>query len=316
MTCERLNGTLAERSGLSSKGDVHKSEVSSKVNVQRLSLEEQVGANRSNNRENTESASADGKSPELPIEVHLWDELWQYYQEHATGSPLNLADHIVGALGAFRDDVGHSELWQATAFPLWGFLRIVKAHPDIHDATAKQAVEVIEKSIARWVKGKAPTAKRAATAWMDYFDLAREDAVTEIAATWSKIKRPYGASALDEAIARARVQPIGFSDGGMLTMDSPGYRNFLSVAGWLQVCVDAGATILLPLEKLSAELEVSTKTIARWRQFAMEDAFLILVEKHIPNRVATRFLFDISRVPMLRKAASAETIAMLGGDDE
>ena len=140
--------------------------------------------------------------------------------------------------------------------------------------------------------------------WYDLQDLYESFAVY-----FKKVRYIPGREPLEQALEKADTWPL-HTDRGQ-RFPCPKYERFISLAGWLQVTV-GDMTIKLPVEKVGALLGADPKQVSRWRIMGKKDEYLTVVRPHKrpgpdgQSGEATAFRFDISRFPILCRAAGRE----------
>jgi hypothetical protein len=219
---------------------------------------------------------------------------------------LSLGEHVLAAYAEFQN--ADREVWMTGVFH---FVRGLKSHPSLEKLTAKAALAEVEKVFAGWMskRGSSGNIKaRATEAWESYFDIDRDTARAEFLTSWDKVRCVAGRGPWQEAWHLAQTRPVKWGDDHV-SMDSPVYHRFLSFSGWLQVSIGA-APFWLPVRDVGKLLGVTPMMVSKYRQIAVLDRWLREVEKPVyPSKKATRFVFDVSRVPMMRGAAHADVLA-------
>ncbi len=220
---------------------------------------------------------------------------------------VDVYEMALAALGWMQENEPNRPAWQTGVFD---FERFLKASPRFDGIDAKSALKTVEDVFDHWAKDhkfKGRKADRIAQIWLRFFDADADDAREEFIDAWERIRLVPGRTPLEQARRQALERPIEFRDG-MLTCDTEGYRDFLSLAGWLQVAVGS-AEILLPVEKIAVLLGCKHMSVSRYRRWAIKDGFLREVEAYqVKQRKATKFLFDVRRVPMLSDVAHADVL--------
>jgi hypothetical protein len=146
--------------------------------------------------------------------------------------------------------------------------------------------------------------------WQEYFAEATDDdeAFTLFVSTWGKVRYRADETPLTNAVAKAKAYPLGTLRSQKRRVAK--YDAFVSVAGWLQVSM-GDRPIMLPCRAVAEALKTTPKMISIWRQWAIEDEFLIVVKAHRFNpggkSDATQFRFDTSRWKILSKVAQSGT---------
>lgn len=223
------------------------------------------------------------------------------------GPALGLESYVLAAYGEFLDDAERPE-WQSGVFTV---LRVLQASPELQRLDAKRALAAAERVLAGWVTGDGPVALRAAAAWEEFFGITAEDARVEFLDGWGKVRCVLGHGPLERAWATAQARPVEFGPE-QLSVDTPGYRLFLGFAGWLQVATGP-APIWLPVRRVGGLLGVQGMTVSRYRSAGIRDGFLREVERaSFPSLRATRLVFSVDRVPVLKQAARPDVLAWVG----
>jgi hypothetical protein len=222
------------------------------------------------------------------------NNLVTFEQELKNGVPTSLTlEEYVRA--AYQYDQAHPLLnepgnWHS---PLFNFVRLVKGHPQFRMLEASEALERIECIMMTW------GCDRGVDVWKQYL-LVEEDADElrlDFLNCWGEVKFPVGYEPLKDALRKADVAPLKPPKAG-----GPGFQRFVSLAGWLQER-QGDQNIMLPLEKLSALLDVSTHTIHLYRKNAIAQGLLKEVRPYTPPCSgvgrATEFRFAADRYPEL-----------------
>jgi hypothetical protein len=189
--------------------------------------------------------------------------------------------------------------------PLFYFIRLVKAHPEMASASATEALDKVGRVLAAW-RHAVPEEDRYDD-WYPWLAVTEDDSEAEFLDTWDQVRYFPGWRPLAVAVELSRRRPVKPSPEHTRRY-TRGYAEFVSVAGWLQVAV-GNANILLPVKELSELLGgVAEMTVCRYRRWAVEDGFLREVRhsSHADKR-ATEFRFNVARVPMLAEAAARGT---------
>jgi hypothetical protein len=192
--------------------------------------------------------------------------------------------------------------WQSELFY---FIRLVKLHPDMARKTARQAMRAVERVMGRWQHAGKLIPGFTMTDWKYWLSVDQEDAQTEFLQAWDRVRVLPGHSPLENALERAEREPLELLPE-LQERRTDGYRDFVSIAGWLQVGV-GDRNILLPVEELAGPLRVKPMTISRWRTWAIEDGYLQAVKPYErPGKgkgKATEFRFDVRKWDCLLKLA-------------
>src|SRR5439155_1721787 len=113
--------------------------------------------------------------------------------------------------------------------------------------------------------------------WLEWFMTLKEDARVAFANVWEKARFTPGQGPLQQAFDAAREhrmllppevaerRPTGEPD----ERSESDYEFFVSLAGHLQV-IAGNQSIYLPCHSLAEMLKVSTRTVARYRAWAIE----------------------------------------------
>jgi hypothetical protein len=188
--------------------------------------------------------------------------------------------------------------------PLFGFVRLLKAHPQVTGATPQEAFRTVDLVVRSWAgaRDKDP--------WERWFLVGRDDAEAEFLGAWDKIRYLPGYSPLRCALEHARHTAFGLK-AEVAQKRPAGYPLFVSLAGWLQVGV-GDRPVLLPLEEVGELLNVLPSTVSRYRRWAVEDGYLKEVKPYEFRGKgkwgkATEFRFDVSRFKSLQERAQRGT---------
>lgn len=112
---------------------------------------------------------------------------------------------------------------------------------------------------------------------------------------WDTVDRLSCIPVLTWAAEMARRRPL--PSGARLKI----YREFISLAGHLQIAIGTDHPIFLPTRKVAEILGVrSNRTAAMMCKLAVKDGFLTLVEEGNAGR-APRYLFSVGRFPELQE---------------
>jgi hypothetical protein len=232
-------------------------------------------------------------------------EVFKAELEDGTPSTLSFADYLAHAAAEQWDHTEDRELEDGWESPLFYFVRLVKAHPDMAAKTAKQALRAVESVMRTW-RHAIPPQGRYLDDWAYWFETAeyhdyemsREVAHVEFLDVWDKVRVLPGHSPLDNALEQAKRKPLNLLPE-VRERRSDGYLDFVSVAGWLQVGV-GDRNILLPVEELAGPLGVTPMTISRYRTWAVKDGYLWEVKPYKrPDQgkggKATEYRFDVRK---------------------
>jgi hypothetical protein len=216
-----------------------------------------------------------------------WPEFWDWVR-------LAVEEH-----NRRRDDGSWPE-WQE----LFGFVRLVKAHPDMEGTNAGPAFRHVKKVVMRW-RHAIPEGE-CSCGWCHWLGVCAEDAEVAFLDTWEKIRYLPGQTPLQNAFRLAREYPLELRDED-LACRTEGYQWFIRVAGWLQF-VMADRPIMLPVELLGKALGVKPMTVSRYRKWAVADGYLKEIRPYEfrgkgKGGKATEFVFDVSRFPILEEKA-------------
>lgn len=209
--------------------------------------------------------------------------------------------------------------------PVFWFVWLLRGHDDLQAYLDKPAnvVRLVEGALSAWTKdaktkGRTPPhGFNSRDPWADWFGLTRADAVAEFYDVWGKIRFRPGHGPLEQAADAARRMRLQLAPDVVMRRpvqpgDEHGYEFFVNVAGHLQV-ITGNQAICLPCEKLGGIMGVTKRTIARYRQWAIEDGYLRQTKAHFrraPGKGdATEFRFDTSRWKCLSEKAQDGTNA-------
>lgn len=233
-----------------------------------------------------------------------------FHTELSAGIPSSLPFDSFVALaitecGAAKRE-GRFPGWQSSLFY---FMRLLKVHPSMEKIEPAKALKKVESTLVIWQHLIPPHLH--GDGWRHWFSVGHDDAVAEFYDAWDKIRYLPGFSPLDNAIELARRKPLTTHDENRKARP-PQYQLFISIAGWLQIGM-GNKNILLPVHDLAARMGVEPMTITRYRKWAKEDGFLFEKKAHKfrskgEGGRATEFRFDVSRWPILKSRASAETL--------
>ncbi len=186
--------------------------------------------------------------------------------------------------------------------PLWTITRAIRGYFSDTAINAEQAFDYLDKTV-----------KKSDSGW-DMFGLTEEEAYAEFVTSWDKVRYPPGYGPLQTAILYAKKSIL--VPDRCKHRSLKGYQAFVSIAGWLQVCM-GNRPIYLPCELIANELsrlgfnggKCHKTTVSYWRRMAITDGYLKEVKPHKFSSKgasrATEFRFDVSIFEVLRKAAES-----------
>ena len=192
---------------------------------------------------------------------------------------------------------------------LWEFVRMLRAHQELRGLKAREAHSAICNAVEQSCGGDEDP-------WFDYLKFSEEDEV-EFLTTWDKVKFPPGVDLLNEAVERAKLQPL--VPESCRTRRNGKYEEFISLAGHLQNLLGPQVNICLPCEKIAEILGVDKSMISRYRDLAKMDGY---IEEMVPyhwsssgNGKATEFQFHTDRFPVLQEPLPSADHDDCGGDE-
>jgi len=224
-------------------------------------------------------------------------------------------------LAAFKyhGEMSTGNAWRSELFHFVWFLR---GHPEftplLRDHMA--ALRKVETTLKGWTQAARSQRKPMPHGdtkdhWNNWFGVDTLNAQAEFADVWMKSRYLPGHSPLQQAVdANRRLRLILPDDvaamrplGEKSERSEGDYEFFIGIAGHLQLAV-GDQDIKLPCENLSKLMGVSKMTVSRYRRWAVDDKFMLLMKAHRynPRRGAgdaTEFRFDLERWPDLRKKA-------------
>jgi hypothetical protein len=221
--------------------------------------------------------------------------------EHVVPLDLAFAEYVARAADAHNGRAGDDPEWHS---PLFGIVRLLKAHPQVTGATPREAFREVDRVVRSWAGG------RGQDPWERWFLVGREDAEAEFLGAWDKVRYLPGYSPLRCALGHARIAPLRLKEE--VARERPaGYPLFVSLAGWLRVGM-GDRNILLPVEEVAELLHVRPVTVSRYRRWAKADGYLKEVRPHTfrgkgKGGAATEFRFNVAWFPCLRKRAQDGT---------
>jgi hypothetical protein len=131
------------------------------------------------------------------------------------------------------------------------------------------------------------------------------DIYVEFVSNWEYIRFRIGEEPLTKAQALAIENPLR-PPKCERDPRAAEYGVFISLAGWLQFLM-GDLPIMLPCEKVALLMGVGTTTVDRYRKWATQDGYLRVIAKHSWARHrATKFLFNVSRFPVLKERIEAD----------
>jgi hypothetical protein len=246
-----------------------------------------------------ESQRDSSKTPEGGLNNDPLAEARKLYKtqlQQGVESTLPVSDYLACASEDQRAFSRAQTRWQS---PLFLFVRLAKAHPALRKLATAKAFAAINRVVETW---RCRTGERG---WQ-YFDVGREDAQVEFLDAWDKVRYLPGRSPLQNALLLAKEKPLSLCKE-VAARRSPEYPRFISLAGWLQVCV-GDQPILLPVEDVGELLGITSMTVSRYRRMAVEDGLLKEIRPYEfcgkkKGGRATEFRFDVSLVPILEERA-------------
>jgi len=174
--------------------------------------------------------------------------------------------------------------------PLFGFMRQVKAHPELRDAKESAAFNLIDDVIQTW---RVPVGDRRrrdpGCHWWHWFGISSDGAEAEFIGAWDKIRHVPGDDPLASVWAAAQRTNTVLPDS--ITQPRPGgYKKFIAFAALLQSEMGE-RNILLPVERLARLMGLEPVTISRYRRWGVEDRFLLEISPAVRGSRATEFQF-------------------------
>lgn len=213
-----------------------------------------------------------------------------------------------------REEDSDQKVWRS---PWFHFTYFARAHHQLrpYHEHAPTALTMVERAMysalgclcgAEWTVA----AMRGLPDWEDQPE--PEDSRTEFLKLWPTMRYTAGEEPIDAAAIRATKTPLllrgNVREKRAIVPGRPsGYAAFVSLAGWLQVAMGP-KEILLPCKLVGQKMKLSPRTIATYRDWAIEDGYLAVAGKHefMPKqnrRLATRFRFNVSTFDSLSQLA-------------
>lgn len=210
--------------------------------------------------------------------------------------------------------------------PLFNFTWLLRGHPTMEQNLSKpnEALKIVEMFLRDWTrhsirKGTTPPhGIHDGDGWMEWFGIERDEARAEFVDVWEKSRYLPGSDPLKQARdanVRCRLtvcervaakRPIAADD----ETQGKDYQAFIGIAGHLQVAMGA-ANITLPCGKLGAVMGVSKMTISRYRRWAIDDGYIVVMRDHKfrsnGKGDATEFRFNVDRFSVLSNKSQATT---------
>jgi hypothetical protein len=227
----------------------------------------------------------------------------QYQKERQSGIASTLDVPAYLCLAANDQNQHNREPCRRWQSRLFLFVRLAKAHPQLHGLAAAAAFAAIDDVAQTWdhQKGECP--------WLRFLGIGRDDAAVEILDAWDKVRfQPPGCTPLQNALQMADERPLILRAEVMaVRFASVRYPRFVALAGWLQVCV-GDRPILLPVREVAKLFAVEPMTISRYRQWALKDGYLVEVQAHQwrgakKGGKATEFRFQVEGFDCLQEKA-------------
>ena len=124
---------------------------------------------------------------------------------------------------------------------------------------------------------------------------SEEDFMVQFANIWKKVRNLPGEDILGTALRYADETPLSLREEHEDDA-TPGYRRFISLAGWL--CVAAGSRrIKLPCREVGEILGVRPNTVSCYREQAVEHGYMVKSADHVyrpgGRGEATQFEFAV-----------------------
>jgi hypothetical protein len=169
-------------------------------------------------------------------------------------------EYLQAAIERNRKVYENETAWRT---PLWEFVRLMKAHPDLRwssEASALKRVEYRMVELGRnWTR--------------DFSVVSPEDARIEFLDTWPRVRFLPGYGIVDYALDWAQPEIVETDRTRRCPPLYKGYSQFLCFLIVLQEAVGE-KPILLPVHKLAPRLKVSAMSISRWIRWACQDRVL------------------------------------------
>ena len=212
-------------------------------------------------------------------------------------APMTISEVVDFAIAEHDEDClrGNSDPHEGSHTQVWAFTRAVRS---CYSAEADPAEVFFD--IQREIK------RRGGWEILDTY-LNDDDIYFEFVCNWDAVRYRIGQTPLGNAVAQALAHPLAPKRASRHLEFLAGYSLFVSTAGWLQVAM-GNRPILLPVEKLGAILGRAPMTITRYRQTAIRDGYLKIVQEHAHGQGrATEFFFDVTRFKVLEGKAQSGT---------
>jgi hypothetical protein len=201
---------------------------------------------------------------------------------HKIPLELPLSEYFTWA--AEQNDAAYQNGGEAYRSPMWEFVRLMAAHPDLKGCGAVDAFDRVSNLEVNQGERR--------LSWPELFPDS-DDPETEFLATWDKVRVPAGQDILIYAAGLARDKPIK-----LRRPISEKYSLFVSIAAHLQF-LRPGQYINLPVVRLADILKVDLRTVSYYTHRAITDGFLArLAKHHALSHQAAKYTFDCERFNM------------------
>jgi hypothetical protein len=176
---------------------------------------------------------------------------------------------------------------------MFTFARIAKAHNQLSDLGAWEAMAVIDGVMRTW-----DDLPEDSDPWEHYFQVDDGDAARiDFQSSWNAVRSLPGMDIMQNALRLSIEKPQKPPrDRGAL------YARFISLAGWLQTLMGYDR-IFLPSRKVGELLSCDPTTVSSMKKFGVEDGLLEVVSEHVYSSrgksKATEFRFSTELFPGL-----------------
>lgn len=204
-------------------------------------------------------------------------------------SEPDLAQKIVAAAKEQIKRWDETGIWNEGGYEsaLFRFVQILKSMPEL--SSSLQVDEATQRILSAFSPYDYTTLDEI---WQVLGFKKLEDPTIEFRRTWKKTLFGSNSDPLTMALAMSRSSQLQPATG---TWPSKRFGEFVSLCGWLQVLTFPDP-IFLPVRTIGKCLEISPICVSRYREEAVDQGILVLVEPHKfsgSTRTATVYRFKI-----------------------
>jgi len=225
-----------------------------------------------------------------------YQEFEEAIEQRRPPTQLPLATYLEFACRYQRDRTADDEPEYGVDWrqPLFHFVRVAKAHPELAHLSDYRAFHTIERTLRTF-------SLRGWDVWEKYLGIEGETARDEFALAWGTVKAPVGCDPASLAARRAGQTPL-FTKADVPALRSPRYVKLISVCAWLSSEPDG--RFFLSRRKAAALISCDERHAGRLLSLAVRDGFLHRVRRHHPSdRKADEYMFALDPLPPGRRKA-------------